>query len=69
VVEVVDFRKCKMPRIQQANSRDHGKADADKRLRHFVEENLKTFNPAHNGPADIPVEIVEWIITTEMLNA
>lgn len=51
-----------------ACSRDKDKAGADNRLIHFVEENLKTFDPDHNSPVSIPAPIVEWIITTEILN-
>jgi hypothetical protein len=48
--------------------RDKDKANADSRLKHMVEKNLATFAPDHDSPAHIPVAVVEWSITTEMLN-
>lgn len=48
---------------------EKSKADADKRLKHLVGNNLTSFIPDHNSPAATPVQIVEWVITTEMLNA
>lgn len=48
---------------------DNDRTDADKRLRHLVEEKLKAFDPNNKSSAHIPISIVEWVITTEMLNA
>jgi hypothetical protein len=67
-------RKIKIRISQSAiedysDGRDKDRADADKRLRYFVGEKLKTFEPNHNSQPNIPVPIDEWTLTTEILNA
>ena len=48
---------------------DQNRKSADERLRRTVVGQLQAFHPEHNVPANVPVPIEQWTITTEMLNS
>ena len=45
------------------------KATSDRRLTSMVSEWMNSIDPDHNFPAEVPVPIIEFVVTTEMLTS